>query len=93
MSSDNQNKEETRHFKWRAASVWLDRVSAKVKEEDGGIAREAFERAATRVLMKGIDPNADPELHSFAVDAILDITPNQAIEICREALEAMEENK
>ena len=80
-----------RPFKWRAAAIWLDRVCARVKEEDGGIVREAFERAVTRVLMEELDPEENPELHSFASDAILDLTPNQAIEICKEALEAKEE--
>tara|TARA_Y100001949_G_scaffold170577_1_gene171909 strand:- start:1174 stop:1488 length:315 start_codon:yes stop_codon:yes gene_type:complete len=80
-----------RRFKWRTASTWLDAVSARVKEEDGGIVREAFERAVTRTLLADLDPGADPSLHSFASDAILDITPNQAIAICKEALEAKEE--
>ena len=49
-----------RPFKWRAAASWLDRVSARAKEEDGGIVREAFERAVTRVLMEELDPEAYP---------------------------------
>lgn len=78
-------------FKWRTASVWLDRVCARVHGEGGGIVREAFERGVTRVLLKELDPHASPDLHSFAADAILDLTPNQAIEICKEALEAGEQ--
>ena len=87
----DRKKAGPRPFKWRAASVWLDRVCERVKEEDGGVVREAFERAVTRVLLEDLDPEASPELHSFAADAILDLTPNQAIEICKEALEAKEE--
>ena len=82
-----------RTFKWRAASVWLDRVCERVRGDEegktgGGAVRHAFERAVTRELLKDLDPEADPDIYSFGSDAILDLTPNQAISICKEALEA-----
>ena len=82
-----------RTFKWRAASVWLDRVCERVRGEDGGAVRHAFERAVTRELLKDLDPEADPDIHAFGSDAILDLTPNQAISICKEALEARDEGQ